>query len=100
MATMKENKGKEVMVMDGATRPEAQSKPHPSTRDKRKPLSMTLDFGNLPNCQGKKVKHGSSRPGVVKPSLPTSQLFVQVFDVDSSIPIEVTLAKTTAPASS
>ena len=34
MATMKENKGKE--VVDKATRPEAQSQPCPSARDKRK----------------------------------------------------------------
>ena len=67
---MKENKGKE--VMDGATRPEAQSKPHPSTRDKRKPLSKTLDFGNLPNCQGKKAKHGLSRLEIAKSNLPSS----------------------------
>ena len=58
-----------------------------------------LDLGNLPSHRGKKVKHGSSRPGVVKPSLPTSQPSVQIFDVDSSIPIEVTPAKTTAPTS-
>ena len=93
---MKENEGKE--VMDEATRLKAQSQLCPSIGDKRKTLPKTLDLGNLPNCQGKKAKHGSSRPGVVKPSLPTSQLFVQVFDVDSSIPIEVTPAKTTAPA--
>ena len=46
------------------------------------------------------MKYGSSKPRVVKPSLPTSQLFVPIFDVDSSIPIEVTPAKTTAPTSS
>ena len=44
MATMKENKGKE--VMDVVTRPEAQSQPHPSIVDKRKNLSKTLDLGN------------------------------------------------------
>ncbi|XP_065632016.1 uncharacterized protein LOC136068588 [Quercus suber] len=47
MATMKENKGKE--VVDEATRLKAQSQPHPSVRDKRKTLPKTLDFGNLPN---------------------------------------------------
>ena len=41
------------------------------------------------------MKHGSSKLRVVKPSLPTSQLSIQVFDVDSSVPIEVTLFKTT-----
>ena len=35
-----------------------------------------------------------------KPSLPTSQPSVQVFDVDSSIPIEVTPSKMTTPTSS
>ena len=95
---MKENKGKE--VVDEKTRPKAQSQLLPSIGDKRKTLPKTLDLGNLPSRRGKKAKHGSSRLGVVKPSLPTSQPSIQVFDVDSSIPIEVTLAKTTAPASS
>ena len=79
---MKENKGKEVV-----------DEPHPSIGDKRKTLPKTLDLGNLPNRRGKKAKHGSSRPGVVKPSLPTSLPSVQIFYVDSSIPIEVTPAK-------
>ena len=52
---MKENKGKE--VMDEANRPKTQSQLRPSTGDKRKSLSKTLDLGNLPNRQGKKVKH-------------------------------------------
>ena len=86
---MKENKGKEVV-----------DEPHPSIGDKRKTLPKMLDLGNLPSCRRKKAKHGLSRPRVVKPSLPTSQPPVQVFDVDSSIPIEVTPAKTTAPTSS
>ena len=94
---MKENKGKE--VVDEATRLEAQSQLRPSVGDKRKTLSKTLDQGNLPSRRGKKAKHGSSKPGVVKPSLPTSQPFVQVFDVDLSIPIKVTPSKTTAPTS-
>ena len=92
---MKENKGKE--VVDEATKLEAQSQPRPFIGDKRKTLLKTLDLGNLPSRRGKKAKHGSSRPGVVKPSLPTFQPFVQIFDVDSSIPIEVTSAKTTIP---
>ena len=92
---MKENKEKE--VVDEATRPEAQSQLHPSVGDKRKTLSKTLDLENLPGCQGKKAKHGSSKPRVVKPSLPTSQPSIPVLDVDSSIPIEVTLSKTTVP---
>ena len=95
---MKENKGKE--LVDEATRPEAQSQLHPSIGDKRKTLSKMLDLGNLPNRRGKKAKHRSSKHGVVKPSLPTFQPSVQIFYVDSSIPIEVTPSKTTAPTSS
>ena len=95
---MKENKGKE--VVDEAARLAAQSKPYPSVKDKRKTFSKTLDLGNLPCCRGKKAKHGLSRLGIVKSSLPTSQLSVPIFDVDSSILVEVTSAKTTPPTSS
>ena len=56
-----------------------------------------LDLGNLPSHRGKEAKHGSSKPEVVKPTLPNSQSSIQIFDVDSSIPIKVTPAKTTAP---
>ena len=95
---MKENKGKE--VVDETTRPETQSQLRPSVGYKRKTLSKMLDLGNLPSRRGKKAKHGSSKHGVVKPSLPTSQPFIQIFDVDPSIPIKVSPSKTTAPASS
>ena len=95
---MKENKGKE--VVDEVIRPEAQSQLRPSVGDKRKTLSKTLDLGNLPSHRGKKAKHGSSKPGVVKPSLPMSQPSIQVLVVDSSVPIKVILSKTTAPTSS
>ena len=95
---MKENKGKE--VVDEAARLAVQSKPHPSVKDKRKTFSKTLDLGNLPSCRGKKAKHGLSRLGIVKSSLPTSQSSVPIFDVDLSILVEVTLAKTTPPTSS
>ena len=47
METMKENKGKE--VVDEGNRPETQSQPRPSSRDKRKALSKNLDLGNLPS---------------------------------------------------
>ena len=47
MATMKENKGKE--VVDEGNRPETQSQPNPSSGDKRKALSKNLDLGNLPS---------------------------------------------------
>ena len=85
--------------MDEATRPKAQSQPRPFVGDKRKFLPKMLDLGNLPSHRGKEAKHGSSKPEVVKPSLPNSQSSIQIFDVDSSIPIEVTLAKTTTPTS-
>ena len=43
MATMKENKGKE--VVDEVTWPEAQFQPHPSIVDKRKKLIQDVGFG-------------------------------------------------------
>ena len=95
---MKENKGKK--VVDDANRPKTQSHLHPSIGDKRKSLSKTLDLGNPSNRRGKKAKHGSSKPGVVKPSPLTSQPSIQIFDVDSSAPVEITPSKTTAPSSS
>ena len=94
---MKENKGKEV-VGEGS-HPEVQPQTRPSTGDKRKTLPKNLDLGSLPNRRGKKAKHGSSQ--VVKSSLPSSQLSVQIFYVDSSTPIVMSKtppSKTTAPA--
>ena len=70
MAIVKENKGNE--VVDEANRPETQSHLRPFAGDKRKSLSKTPDLGNLSSRRGKKAKHGSSKPGVVKPSPPTS----------------------------
>ena len=93
---MKENKGKE--VVDKVTKLEAQSQPCPSVGDKRKSLSKTLDLGNLPSHRGnKKAKPGLAKSGVVKSIPPTSHSSIQVHDVDSSVPIEVTPSKTTAP---
>ena len=67
MATMKENKGKE--VVDEATRQEVQSQPHPAIRDKRKNLSKVIDLENLPSyCKEKRAKHRSSKLGL--PTLP------------------------------
>ena len=63
-------------------------------------MSKNLDLGNLPSRRGKKAKQGSSKARVVKPSLPTSQPSIQIFDVDSSVPAEITPSKTTALASS
>ena len=63
---MKENKGKG--LVDEETMLETQSQPRLIDRDKRKTLSKMIDLGNLPSHQGhKKVKHGSSKSGVVKP---------------------------------
>ena len=47
MATMKENKGKE--VMDEVGRPEAQSQPRPVIGEKRKNFSKAIDLENLPS---------------------------------------------------
>ena len=93
---MKENKGKE--VVDKVARLRAQSQTRPSTGDKRKSLPKTVDFGNLPNCHGKKAKHWSSRPKIVK-SIPPSQPSIQMVDIDSSIPAD-SPAKTIVPPSS
>ena len=95
---MKESKGKE--VVDGATKPEAQSQPRPSIGDKRKTLPKTLNLGNLPYRRGKKAKHGSSKPESVRPNPPSSQQSIPIFYDDSSVPIDVTPAKTTATTSS
>ena len=95
---MKENKEKE--IVDGATRPKAQSQPRPSAGDKRKALPKTLDLGNLPNCREKKAKHGSSRLEIAKSNLPSSQPYIPIVDVDSSIPVDASPIKTTAPTSS
>ena len=87
---MKENKGKE--IMGEGSRPEVQPQTRPSTGDKRKVLLKNLDLESLPRCRGKKVKQGKSQ--VVKSSLPSSQPSVQIFDVDSSTPIETHTSKT------
>lgn len=89
---MKENKGKDTQVE--GSRPETQAHPHPSAREKRKALSKNLDLGSLPSRRGKKGKHDSQ---IVKPNLPPSQQPTQVFDVDSSIPVDMTPSKTPPP---
>ena len=91
--------------MDEVTLPKTQSQPQPSAGEKRKSLSKMLDLGNLPNCQGnKKAKHGSSKPGVVKSSsiIPPAfqQPSIQIHDLDSSIPVVVTLSKPIVTTSS
>ena len=63
-------------------------------------MPKALDLGNLPSRQGKKVKHELSRPKIARPNLPSSQPSIQVVNVNSSILVDVTPAKTTAPTSS
>ena len=87
---MKGNKGKEV-TSEGA-RHEVESQVLPSTGDKRKTLSKNLDLENLPSRRSKKTRHGSSQ--VVKPNPPSSHQPGQVFDVDSSTPVETTPSQT------
>ena len=94
---MKENRGKE--VMEGESHPETQSQARPSVGDKRKSLSKSLDLGNLPSRQGKKAKHGPSKVGTIQTNPPTPPPFVQIFDVDSSTPVDVTPSKTTLASS-
>ena len=81
MATMKENKGKE--VADEAVGQEV-SQPHPVVGDKRKNLSLGVDLGNLPSRRReKKPKHRSSKPKDVQ-STPLVSIFepvdVQILD--------------------
>ena len=90
---MKENRGKEIIVEGG--RPETQAQPRPSAGEKRKTVSKNLDLGSLPSRRGKKAKQDSSQ--IVKPNLPSSQQPTQVFDVDSSTPVETTPSKTPPP---
>ena len=58
-----------------------------------------IDMESLPSHRGhKKVKHGSSKPGVVKPSsfvlpAPAKQSLVKILDEDSSNSPEVTPSK-------
>ena len=77
MATMKENKGKEV-VDEGV-----KSQPRPPTGEKRKNISSRVDLGDLPSRRGKDKKHKSSKPQGVK-SPPTSSLEspVQILALD------------------
>ena len=90
---MKENKEKEVTGKE--SHPKTQSQARSSAGDKRKSLPRNLDLGNLPNQRGKKAKHGSTQ--TVKLNLPSSHLFVKIYDVDSSTPTKTTPSKTPPP---
>ena len=64
-------------------------------------MSKTVDLDIPPSRRkDKRAKHRSSKPGVVKPSLPSpptfQQLSIQIHDVDLFAPIEVTSSKVTA----
>ena len=56
MATMKENKGKE--VMDEGVK----SQPRPPIGEKRKNILSRVDLGDLPSRRGREKKHKSSKP--------------------------------------
>ena len=60
MATMKENKGKE--VMDEGVK----SQPRPPISEKRKNISSRVDLGDLLSRRGRDKKHKSSKPQDVK----------------------------------
>ena len=87
---MKGNKGKE--VTSAGARHEVKSEVRSSNGDKRKTLSKNLDLENLPSRRSKKTRHGSSQ--VVKSNPPSSHQPAQVFDVDSSTPVETTPSQT------
>ena len=77
MATMKENKGKE--VMDEGVK----SQPRPPTGEKRKNISSRVNLGDLPSRRGREKKHKSSKPQDIK-SPPTSnqEYPVQILALD------------------
>ena len=62
MATMKENKGKE--VVDEVIRQQSQS--HPPTSEKRKNILSRVDLGDLPSRRGREKKHKSTKPQDIK----------------------------------
>ena len=66
MATMKENKGKE--VMDEAVK----SQSRPPTGEKRKNILLRVDLGDLPSRRGREKEHKSTKPQDVKSPPPVS----------------------------
>ena len=62
MATMKENKGKE--VVDEVVRQQSQSRP--PTGEKRKNISSRVDLGDLPSRCGREKKHKTTKPQDIK----------------------------------
>ena len=77
MATLKENKGKEV-VDEGV-----KSQPRPPTGEKRKNISSRVDLGDLPGQRRRDKKHKSSKPqGVKSPPASTLESLVQILALD------------------
>ena len=78
MATMKENKGKE--VMDEGVK----SQSRPPTGEKRKNISSRVDLGDLPSRRGREKKHKSTKPQDVKsPPVSNQKSPVQIHTLDS-----------------
>ena len=82
MATMKENKGKE--VADETIKQGVQSQPRPPTSEKRKNISLRVDLGDLPSRRGREKKHKSTKPQDVKFTPPVSNQGspVQILNLD------------------
>ena len=80
MATMKGNKGKEVVSEA------ARTEPRPASGEKRKSLSKHVDLASLPSRRGKKAKSGPSRTEL-PPQPPV------LVDIDSSTPLSTTPSK-------
>ena len=83
MATMKENKGKE--VVDEAIKQGVQSQPRPPTGKKWKNISSRVNLGDLPSRHGREKKHKSTKPQDVKstPLISNQGSPVQILNLDS-----------------
>ena len=84
MATMKENKGKE--VVDKAVKQGMQSQSRPPTGEKRKNISSRVDLGDLPSRRGREKKHKSTKPQDVKsPPASNQESPVQILSVQKDL---------------
>ena len=83
MATMKENKGKE--VADEVVKQGVQSQPCPPTGEKRKNISSRVDLGDLPSRRGREKKHKSTKAQDVKstPLVSNQGSPVQILNLNS-----------------
>ena len=83
MATMKENKGKE--VMDEVVKQGVQSQPCPPIGEKRKNISLRVDLVDLPSKDGREKKHKSTKPQDVKspPLILNQGSLVHILTLDS-----------------